>query len=125
MYQLSIRKDFVAQHYLIVPDCGPENINHSHVYALELLIQGDELDQYGYLVDIDVVKSEMNKVIGRYRDKTLNETPSFLGLNPSVEHFARIVTHELAPALSRPNITRMVVKMWEDAECWASYSLEV
>ena len=122
MYQLSVKEQFVAQHYLTVPDCGPENIKHSHIYSLELLIEGKELDQHGYLVDIDVVKEAMAKFLSQYRDITLNDTVPFKGLNPSVEHFARIAAIDLSEALLRTNVNRLSVKIWEDYNCWASYT---
>ena len=122
MYQLSIREEFVAQHYLTVPDCGPENEWHSHVYALEILLEGKTLDQYGYLVDIDLVKEAMQAVLNRYRDHTLNDDAAFEGLNPSIEHFSRIVAESMKTALRQTNLSRLTVKIWEDANAWASYT---
>lgn len=122
MYQLSIKEEFVAQHFLTVPNCGPENEWHSHVYALEVLLEGASLDEYGYLVDIDLVKGAMDDILKRYRDHTLNEDEAFEGLNPSIEHFSRIVCEMLAAALQRTNLSRLTVKIWEDANAWASYT---
>lgn len=125
MYQLSIREEFVAQHFLTVPDCGPENIKHSHIYALEMLLEGEGLNEHGYLVDIDAVKTSMEVVLDRYRDCTLNDMPAFKGLNPSIEHFSRIVVEHVAASLNAPNIDKITVRMWEDRDCWASYSKEL
>ncbi len=125
MYELSIKEEFVAQHFLTVPNCGPENEWHSHVYALEVLLQGASLDEYGYLVDIDLVKDAMNDILKRYRDRTLNEDQAFEGLNPSIEHFSRIACESLAAALSRTNLCNLTVKIWEDANAWASYTLKL
>ena len=125
MYQLSIKEEFVAQHFLTVPDCGPENVNHSHVYAIELLIEGDRLNQYGYLVDIDDVKKSMADAIGMYRDKTLNDTPAFQGINPSIEHFSRILAEYFTESLASSDINKMTVRMWEDRYCWASYTVSI
>lgn len=125
MYQLSIREEFVAQHFLTVPDCGPENIKHSHVYALEMLLEGGGLNEHGYLVDIDDVKSSMKAVLDMYRDRTLNDMPAFKGLNPSIEHFSRIVVEQVASSMDTTNIEKITVRMWEDSYCWASYSKEV
>jgi len=122
MYQLSIKREFVAQHFLTVPDCGPENVLHSHVYALEVLLEGSKLNKYGYLVDIDLVKGAMNGIIERYTDHTLNDDPLFEGLNPSIEHFSRIVSRLLHDALKSTNLSHLTVKIWEDEEAWASYS---
>ncbi len=121
MYNLSIKEEFVAQHFLTVPDCGPENILHSHVYALEVLLQGAALDEYGYLVDIDLVKAAMGDMLSRFKDHTLNDDPAFAGLNPSIEHFSRIVCNALKRALRKTNLTHLTVKIWEDQHCWASY----
>jgi 6-pyruvoyltetrahydropterin/6-carboxytetrahydropterin synthase len=124
MYQLCIKKDFVARHFLTVPDCGPENIEHSHVYALEILLEASGLDAYGYLVDIDLVKASMQRVLDRFRDHLLNDDPAFEGLNPSIEHFARIVTELMKIDLERTPLDALTVKIWEDDEAWASYGLQ-
>ncbi len=125
MYHLSIKEEFVAQHFLTVPDCGPENILHSHVYALEVLLRGKTLNEYGYLVDIDLVKEAMDEILRRYKDHTLNDDPAFEGLNPSIEHFARIVSEQLQPTLQQTNLDHLTVKIWEDRACWASYAAEI
>ena len=125
MYQLSIQEEFVAQHFLTVPDCGPENLKHSHIYALEVLLESDELNEYGYLVDIDDVKTHVANILNLYRDKTLNDTPAFKGLNPSIEHFSRIVCTQLINELDTRGINSVTVRIWEDRNCWASYSLHL
>ena len=125
MYHLSIKEEFVAQHFLTVPDCGSENILHSHVYALEVLLQGKELDEHGYLVDIDLVKGSMDGILNRFRDHSLNDDEAFAGLNPSIEHFSRIVCEALKTDLQRTNLNHITVKIWEDQSCWASYATEL
>jgi len=122
MYELMVRRDFVAQHFLTVPNCGPENEWHSHHFELEVILRGDSLNQHGYLVDIDEVKEALDAIVDRYRDTTLNDLPEFEGLNPSVEHFARIVCHSLNDRLSTATLGGMEVKIWEDDEAWASYA---
>lgn len=123
MYQLMVKRDFIAQHYLTVPDCGAENEPHSHAFTMEVLLQASVLDQHGYLVDIDRVKSCMEQQIARYTDCLLNDLPEFAGLNPSVEHFAAIICHQLAEALGSSRIEALTVRLWEDDEAWASFTL--
>ncbi len=123
MYSLAVRRDFVAQHFLIGGDWGAENFWHSHHYQLELQLEGAKLDQHGYLVDIVQVEAALNDLVAAYRDKTLNDLPQFAGLNPSIEHFTRIAAHELAPQIAAPNLTRITVKIWENDIAWASYTL--
>lgn len=124
MYTLSIQRSFVARHYLIGGDWGPENNLHSHFYRLEATLEGFELDQHGYLVDIVHVEALLDDLVARYRDQTLNDLPEFQGLNPSIEHFCRIVAQRLSDGLRAPNICAVQVRIWENAIASASYRLE-
>ena len=123
MYTLAIKRDFIATHYLIGGDWGPENFPNSHLYVLELQLAGDELDQHGYLVDIVDVEKQLGELVGYYKEKTLNDLPEFNGLNPSIEHFARILATTLNARIAAPNIRTVRVALWENENAWASYSL--
>ena len=112
---------FVAQHFLIGGDWGAENFWHSHHYQLELQLEGTDLNQHGYLVDIVDVEHNLNALVAYYRDKTLNELPEFANLNPSIEHFTRIVCQTLAERIKADNLAALVVKIWENEIAWASY----
>lgn len=123
MYHLMVRRDFVAQHYLTVPDCGPENEWHSHHFEIEVQLAGKTLNDNGYLVDIVEVEEQLDRLVDRYEDSTLNEVPEFEGLNPSVEHFARIVCTSLGDDLDTSPLNEITVRIWEDDTAWASYTL--
>ncbi len=125
MYTLAVKRAFVAQHFLIGGDWGAENFWHSHHYQLELQLEGATLDQHGYLVDIVDVEQRLNEIVAYYRDKTLNDLPEFAGLNPSIEHFTRIVCLTLAERLRIPNIGAITVRIWENDIAWAAYHHEM
>ena len=125
MYQLSVQQEFVAQHYLTVPDCGPENKKHSHIYILEILLSGGTLNEHGYLVDIDVVKDFIADIMAKYRDNTLNDVPEFEGLNPSIEHFSRLVAQNMVQSLRQSTVSSLTIRIWEDRNCWASYKIDL
>jgi 6-pyruvoyltetrahydropterin/6-carboxytetrahydropterin synthase len=116
-----VSRDFVAQHYLTVPNCGPENEWHSHRFEVEVLLEGEELNQNGYLVDIVEVEDAIDALVNRYRDATLNDLMEFEGLNPSIEHFSRIFCESLQEQLGADGLD-MTVKIWEDEDAWASYT---
>lgn len=124
MYELMVRRDFIAQHFLTVPNCGPENEWHSHHFTVDVRLAGDELNEHGYLVDIDDVKAGLDEIESRYKDATLNELPEFEGLNPSVEHFCRFCCQRMAEHVTAGNVTRIRVRIWEDEEAWASYEID-
>ena len=123
MYTLAVQRDFIAQHFLIGGDWGAENNLHSHHYVLELQLEGDALDQHGYLVDIVHVEQALEALVAAYRDKTLNDLPPFAGLNPSIEHFTRIAAEQLAATVSAPNLTALTVRIWENQIAWAAYRM--
>lgn len=124
MYTLAIQRDFIARHFLIGGDWGPENELHAHHYRIELQLEGGTLDEHGYLVDIVDVEVALETMVDRYRDRTLNELPEFEGLNPSVEHFARIVCRKLNDEIAASNVDALVVRVWENEIAWASYRQE-
>ncbi len=121
MYTVAVKRDFIAQHYLIGGDWGAENERHSHHYQVELQLHGESLDQHGYLVDIVAIEQALDALVARYRDRTLNELAEFKGLNPSIEHFSRILCQALARQLQAPNIQSIIVRLWENEIAWASY----
>lgn len=124
MYTLAVKRDFIAQHYLIGGDWGPENELHSHHYQVEVQLQGSELDEHGYLVDIVAVEARLDKLVARFRDQILNRVPEFTDLNPSIEHFTRILCQLLSNSIQAPNISMITVKIWENEIAWASYEMK-
>lgn len=124
MYTLGVKRDFIARHFLIGGDWGAENFPHSHHYVLELQLEGNELDQYGYLADIVDVEKYLDEIIGQYKEQTLNDCPALEGLNPSIENFARILASSLSERIKAKNISAVRVVLWENESAWAAYRVE-
>ncbi|MBN8581498.1 MAG: 6-carboxytetrahydropterin synthase [Anaerolineae bacterium] len=123
MYSLGVRREFIARHFLIGGDWGPENDPNSHHYILVLILEGSELDQHGYLVDIVDVEKHLDDVVNYYKEQMLNDKPEFAGLNPSIEHFARILATTLNKRIKAKNITGVKVVLWEHANAWAAFQI--
>lgn len=123
MYAVAVKRDFVAQHFLIGGDWGAENEKHSHHYQVEVQLYGETLDQHGYLVDIVEIEHHLNQLVADFRDKTLNDLPPFVDLNPSIEHFSRIFCQGMGQRIHAPNLSRLTVKIWENEIAWASYQM--
>ena len=124
MYTTAVKRDFIAQHFLVGGDWGAENQLHSHHYAVELQLEGATLDRHGYLVDIVEIEAALEALVAAYRDHTLNDLPEFKSLNPSIEHFARIVAQRLSTQISASNVGALTVKLWENEIAWTSFRLE-
>ena len=124
MYTLGVRRDFIARHFLIGGDWGAENFPNSHHYVLELQLEGSELDRHGYLVDIVDVEKHLDEIVTYYREQMLNDKPEFEALNPSIEHFARILATSLSDRIQAKNISMLKVVLWENDSAWAAYVVQ-
>jgi len=124
MYTLGVHRDFIARHFLIGGDWDAENYPNSHHYVLELQLEGNELDGHGYLVDIVDVEKHLGEIVNYYKEQMLNDKPEFAGLNPSIEHFARILATTLSERIEAANISALKVVLWENESAWAAYRVE-
>ncbi len=120
-YRVAIKQEFMAQHYLIGEALGPEKQRHSHCYQVEVQLEGSTLNEQGYLVDIVEIESHLRELLAYYQDKTLNDLHEFKGLNPSIEHLARLLCQALLDRMKEPNIRGVAVRVWESANAWARY----
>lgn len=125
MYTVAVRRDFTAQHYLVGDDWGEENKPHTHDYVVEIKLEGRELDKHGYLVDICDIESVLESQVEYYREKILNELPEFINLNPSLEHFARILSKTIATQIQSEPLTAIAIKIWENEMAWAEYRKKI
>ena len=121
MYTVAVTKDFIASHFLIGGDWGSENFPHAHHYVAEVSIEAAQLDRHGYLVDIVEIEGALNSTVAYFRDCVLNEKEEFAGLNPSIEHFSRIICEKLLALIHPPGTGTLTVKLWENDSCWAAF----
>ena len=124
MYTLGVRRDFIARHFLIGGDWGPENFPNSHHYVLELQLEGTELDGHGYLVDIVDVEKHLDEIVNYYKEQMLNDKPEFAGLNPSIENFSRILATSLSERIRAKNISAVRIVLWENESAWAAFRVD-
>ncbi|HWV14999.1 MAG TPA: 6-carboxytetrahydropterin synthase [Cellvibrio sp.] len=121
MYTVAVTRDFIANHFLIGGDWGAENFPHAHHYVAEVSIESNQLDRHGYLVDIVEIEAALQAVVNYFNNSLLNDKPEFAGLNPSIEHFSRIINEKLIALITPPGSGTLNVKLWENATCWAAY----
>lgn len=119
---VAVRRQFIAQHFLVGSDWGAENHLHSHHYQIELQLSGTRLDEHRFLVDIQKLEKIVDGVVSRYSDQTLNLLPNFNGLNPSLEQFAQLICVDAANMLVAENWTQINVKLWENDIAWVMVS---
>ena len=120
IYQVAVRRDFMARHRLIGGDWGPENTLHAHPYAVEVRLEGDRLDEHGYLVDITKIESCLDGILACIADATLNDLAEFTGLNPSIERLAEVFLRAVLACVANPPVRAVTIRVFENAGAWAS-----
>lgn len=125
MYTLAVKDEFIARHFQSGGNWGSETEQHSHNYQIEVQLDGDTLDQNGFLVDPVFISATLNALLSRYRERLLNDLPEFDGINPSQEMIARVLCHSVATHIQTPHVKAIVVKVTEAPCLWASYRFEL
>jgi 6-pyruvoyltetrahydropterin/6-carboxytetrahydropterin synthase len=119
-YSLGVLRSFTSRHRLVGGDFGPEGELHGHAYRAEVRLEGDELDEHGFLVNILRVEEALDGLVARYRDAILNELPEFEGSNTGVEVFARVFVEAMSASLEGERLSAIEVRLWESDAAWAS-----
>lgn len=114
MYGVSVSRTVVAQHYLTVPNAGPEGTLHSHTFRIQATVRGPELNEYEYLVDIDELSAAMDETVALFRDQTLNDLSEFEDTNPSVERLCLVFGDHLCERISPDHATELEIEIQED-----------
>jgi len=121
MYTLALQRSFSARHYLIGGDWGPENNPHAHQYRVEVRLSARELDEHGYLVDLDHLERILDECVASYSERVLNDLAEFDGLNPSIEHFTRLFCRRFLEHLGAHRFEAVELRIWEHEAAWASF----
>ncbi|MFB6169329.1 MAG: 6-pyruvoyl tetrahydropterin synthase family protein [Haloferacaceae archaeon] len=121
MYEVMVVRTFDAWHWLTVPDPGPEGERHSHTFTAEMTLRGPDLNEYGYLVDIDAVHDGLDAAVERYEDETMNDLSEFAGLNPSAERLARFIVERFDDATDLDDGIDCRLRLWEDDDAAVTY----
>ncbi|MEW6127872.1 MAG: 6-carboxytetrahydropterin synthase QueD [Acidobacteriota bacterium] len=123
MYEVMIIEEFAAAHALRGYKGKCENL-HGHNYKIEIVVRGAELDEVGMLVDFVHLKAVTREVIRRLDHQNLNQLPPFDNeLNPSAEHLAGYIFHQIAPQVDTPRAQVSKVRVWETSTSSATYEV--
>ena len=120
MYEVGIVVSFRARH--VMPGMeGPEGRPHSHDYRLEAVVVREGLDERGMVCDIDLLEGAAERVVGRVRDRDLEEIKPPGAEAVTVEVLARWAHEEIARLLGGVE-GEMSVRVWESPEAFGGYA---
>ena len=131
MYRVTRRIDFCYGHRLLNYDGKCKNL-HGHNGRAEIVIESDELDDRGMVLDFSDIKRVVttwidetldHRMILHERDpavgfmKELGEPLHLLNVNPTAENIAKLIG-EFAVSQGFPVVR---VDLWETRNCYATY----
>ena len=113
MFEVSVEQTFAAGHALRNYKGKCENV-HGHNFKVQVVIEGEKLDETGLLVDFLDVKAAMQKIIDRLDHVFLNDVAPFDVKNPSAENIAEYFYQEMTRSLGAGVPVRIrEVRIWE------------
>lgn len=113
MFEVAVEQTFAAGHALRNYKGKCENV-HGHNFRVQVVIEGERLDETGLLVDFIDVKQAMRAIIDRLDHVFLNDITPFDVKNPSAENIAEYFYEEMTQGLQSSGPVRVrEVKVWE------------
>ncbi|RZP29797.1 6-carboxytetrahydropterin synthase [bacterium] len=121
MYELTIKRSFVAKHGLRHYQGGTEPI-HEHEWHVWITITGTTLDQSGCLIDFVDLNTWFEQSIADWNGKILNEVPPFddKTSSPSAENVAKVIYNRLSEVVPNTVVLRQI-EVEEEPGCRAAY----
>lgn len=120
MYRISKEFHFSASHQLHgLRDGHPCGRVHGHNYIIKVTLSGDDLNEYGFLLDYNDLKP-----FGQWLDDTLDHRHlnDALGFQPSAENMARHLATVARDLLDIPETVTVGVAVSETPKTWAEWS---
>jgi 6-pyruvoyltetrahydropterin/6-carboxytetrahydropterin synthase len=120
MFELKIITQFAAAHRLRDFKGKCEQL-HGHNWKVEVFVKAAELDSAGLVRDFGEIKAVTHEVLNGLDHHYLNELSPFQEENPSSEHIARYLFHQLSSRLNDERARVSKISVWESDTSCATY----
>ena len=120
MFEVSVTSSFSAAHQLRLPDGSAEPL-HRHNWRVTVTRAGSVLDEMGVLVDFEILRARLDRLLATLNDQNLNTLPAFAERNPTAENVALHIAERLAVELPAAAVLKCV-EVEEAPGCLARYS---
>lgn len=120
MFELKIITQFAAAHRLRDFKGKCEQL-HGHNWKVEVFIRAAQLDSAGLVRDFGEIKAVTHEVLDGLDHHYLNELSPFQEENPSSEHIARYLFHQLSRRLNDDRARVSKISVWESDTSCAAY----
>jgi 6-pyruvoyltetrahydropterin/6-carboxytetrahydropterin synthase len=120
MHEITIFSHFSAAHRLRYLHGKCEQL-HGHNWRVEATVASDRLNKEGVVIDFQILKQKVEKVLKVLDHTYLNDLPCFSGEEPSSENIAKYTFIKLKNELKAYRVTLKRVTAWESETACATY----
>jgi 6-pyruvoyltetrahydropterin/6-carboxytetrahydropterin synthase len=120
LFEVAYETTFCATHVLHRGGRPIEPL-HGHDWRVEVVAEGDALDELGVVVDFEHLKAAVGEICGRFHYGEITSHPDFAGQSPSAEAVARYFFREVRRAMGDEGAKLARVRVWEAPGCSATY----
>jgi len=112
MYELSVDSHFDAAHRLEGYDGACARV-HGHTWRVTVTVEAHEIDNLGLSLDFKHIAAALDKAVGRFDHRILNDLEEFAGENPTAERISRLLFDRLSGKLNAETVRVDSVTVWE------------
>lgn len=120
MYTIFKDFSFAAAHFIRGHTGGCENL-HGHNYRVRVLVEARDLDELGMVVDFSELRAALEKVVGPFDHRVINDILPFDERNTTAELLSEYVYQEMSRRLNDGRVRVCRVEVWENDTSCARY----
>ena len=120
MYELTVSSHFSGAHRLRHLHGKCEQL-HGHNWKVEISVSASRLGKEGLVIDFQILKQTLDKVLKPLDHAYLNDLPHFSAREPSSENIAKHIFDALKKELKTHRVALKRVTAWESETASATY----
>ena len=96
MFSLTLSDYIMIAHSIRGAEFEPAQGLHGNTLVVEIEFQSPVLDKLNFLVDVDLAKTELRRILAAFDYKNLDEHPDLIGQNTTMEFMSQYIHSLLA-----------------------------
>jgi 6-pyruvoyltetrahydropterin/6-carboxytetrahydropterin synthase len=120
MYEITVLSHFSGAHRLRYLHGKCEEL-HGHNWKVEVSVVSKKLSNEGVVIDFEILKQKLKKVLKHFDHTYLNDLPYFSGKEPSSENIAKYIFEQLKRELKGHPVKLKKATAWESETASATY----
>jgi 6-pyruvoyl-tetrahydropterin synthase len=132
MFSLTVSDHIMIAHSIRGAVFGPAQMLHGNTLVVEIEFRSLSLDALNFLIDINLARSELRRILDLFDYQNLDEHPALSGQNTTTEFMARHIHGLLADACrdgrlgdSGRSLLSLKVQLRESPQAWGSYEASI